>query len=411
MIFWIAATALATAVTALFVQVLLRHRGAARARADYDIAVYRDQLEGVESDLARGVITDDAAERLRTEISRRILDADRGRGAEDTRRAPPALTYAAAALGAVLLTGGSLALYATLGAPGYGDLPLQARLENSEELRRSRPSQDAAEAEMAAAALPRQGIEPDEQFLALMDRLRETLEERPNDPRGLELLARNEAAMGNFAAAHEAQARLIEVRGAEATADDYAGLAEMLVLAAGGYVSPEAEAALGRALTRDPQNGPARYYLGLMQSQNDRPDRAFDIWRELLEASRPNAPWVPAIRGQITDVAARAGVNYQPPAPAGAAPGPSAADLDAAQDMAPEQRMQMVRGMVEGLSDRLASQGGSPDEWARLIGALSVLGERDRAEAIHAEAQQVFANNAAALEQVNAAARQAGIGQ
>ena len=71
--------------------------------------------------------------------------------------------------------------------------------------------------------------------------------------------------------------------------------------------------------------------------------------------------------------------------------------------------MSMVRGMVEGLSDRLATQGGAPEEWARLIQALGVLGETDRAEAIWTEAAEVFAGDAAALATVTAAAEQAGL--
>ena len=65
--------------------------------------------------------------------------------------------------------------------------------------------------------------------------------------------------------------------------------------------------------------------------------------------------------------------------------------------------------MVERLSERLASEGGSPAEWARLIGALGVLGDPDRASAILNEAHTVFADNSAALDLVNQAARKAGL--
>lgn len=409
MLFWTLVTLLAAAVAALLVLALRRGRRALRDRADYDIAVYREQLNGVESDLARGVLAEDAAERLRVEIARRILDADRRRSAEAGRSAPAALTGIAAALTACLVVGGSLALYGWLGAPGYGDLPLQARLEASEEMRRARPSQAQAEAELAEASRPAPAVEADARHLALMEDLREALRQRPDDPRGLELLARNEAALGNFAAAHAAQARLIEVRGAGATADDYANLAELKVLAASGYVSPEAEAALELALARDPENGAARYYTGLMQAQTGRPDQAFDTWRTLLRASDATAPWVPAIRAQITDVAARAGIVYDPgtDAPAGSGPGPE--DLRAAAQMSPEERMAMVRSMVSGLAARLADQGGPPEDWARLIGALGVLGDLDRAREIRAEARSVFGADAAALGQIEAAARQAGL--
>jgi cytochrome c-type biogenesis protein CcmH len=67
--------------------------------------------------------------------------------------------------------------------------------------------------------------------------------------------------------------------------------------------------------------------------------------------------------------------------------------------------------MVARLSERLATQGGSAEEWARLIKAYGVLGETDRARAIWAEAQQLFGGNAADLEVVRAAATQAGVAE
>jgi cytochrome c-type biogenesis protein CcmH len=79
--------------------------------------------------------------------------------------------------------------------------------------------------------------------------------------------------------------------------------------------------------------------------------------------------------------------------------------------MTPEERQDMVRGMVAQLSERLATQGGSAGEWARLIAAYGVLGETDRAQAIWAEAQQRFAGRAADLEVVRAAAAQAGVAE
>lgn len=93
-----------------------------------------------------------------------------------------------------------------------------------------------------------------------MDKLRATVAARPDDLR-LELLAQNEARLGNYAAAHLAQAWLVAAKASASTAQDHAALAEMLILAAGGYVSPEAGAALQAALSRDAQNGSARFYL------------------------------------------------------------------------------------------------------------------------------------------------------
>ncbi|MGR3721169.1 MAG: c-type cytochrome biogenesis protein CcmI, partial [Paracoccus sp. (in: a-proteobacteria)] len=78
-------------------------------------------------------------------------------------------------------------------------------------------------------------------------------------------------------------------------------------------------------------------------------------------------------------------------------------------NMTPEQRREMIGGMVSQLEARLAEQGGSPEEWARLITSLTVLGNADRARAIWDEAQQRFASAPQALATVRAAAQSSGL--
>ncbi|SFU16661.1 c-type cytochrome biogenesis protein CcmI [Sedimentitalea nanhaiensis] len=406
MIFWIITSALGFVIALTLGLVLLRSRPQAEPAAAYDLRVYRDQLKDVDRDLERGVIGEADATRIRTEVSRRILTADsqlqagRARSGQSHR-----ITVVMAILIGAITVGGSLWLYRTLGAPGYGDLGLSQRIEIATELRANRPDQAVAEANLPPAKPP---AELGAEYLTLLERLRETVATRPDDAQGQALLARHEAATGNFAAAHAAQAQVLRLRGDAATAEDYGNYVDMLVLAAGGYVSPTAEAALREVLARDPENGPGRYYWGLMMGQTGRPDLAFRIWNSLLRDSPADAPWTPPLRAQIVEMAMRAGVDFELPA-AQTAPGPSAADVAAAGEMDEADRTQMIRGMVQGLSDRLATEGGAPPEWARLINALGVLGDTDRARAIHRNAQQVFAGNDAALGVIDAAARQAGV--
>jgi cytochrome c-type biogenesis protein CcmH len=410
MAFWIVAFVMAGAVAALLLLALRRGGEEARA-AEADVQVYKDQLREVDRDLARGVLTQAEAEAIRIEVSRRLLEADRQTAQEATAaRAPGIATGAVAALAAVAVVGGTFALYQRLGAPGYPDLPLATRIAAAEAARANRPSQATAEAEVAA--LERLPVEASEEYLALMERLRATVAERPDDIQGHRLLARNEAALGNYVAAREAQARIMELLGDAATAQDHADHADLMVMAAGGYVSPEAEAALSRVLAQDPGNGAARYYTGLLMIQTGRPDLAFQVWDGLLRTSAPTDPWVLPIRAQIRDLAQIAGLtDYTPPdmAAAPAAPGPTAEQMEAAAEMTPEERMEMIRGMVAGLSDRLATEGGPPEDWARLIGALGVLGETAQATAIADEAETVFAGNDAALSLIAEARVRAGL--
>ncbi|EEX10366.1 cytochrome c-type biogenesis protein CycH [Ruegeria lacuscaerulensis ITI-1157] len=409
MTFWVLLILFALLIAAFLAYGLLRERRNEEPAAAYDLRVYREQLASVDRDLARGVIGQADAERVRTEISRRILAADAQMQAAATGSGPSrVMRVAAPVVLALLLVGGALALYRQLGAAGYPDQPLSARLEMAEELRENRPSQ--AEAEQAAP--PVEAPQLDESYAKLLDQLRETVASRPDDLQGHMLLAQHETNAGNFKAGYEAQKKVIELSGADAPADAYSNLAEMLILAAGGYVSPEAENALREALKRDPTHGPARYYWGQMLAQIGRPDLAYRVWADTLRSSPPQAPWAQAIRAQIDDLAWRAGVFNAPDLSAApASPGPSQADMEAAAEMTAEERQEMIRGMVDGLSDRLATEGGTPQEWARLISALGVLGETERATAIRDEALAKFADNQEALEMIASAARQAGIAQ
>ncbi|MCV2872966.1 c-type cytochrome biogenesis protein CcmI [Defluviimonas sp. WL0050] len=397
MLFWIISLALAAILSATLIRAYFRAGGTA---GNADLQVYRDQLAEIDRDAARGVIDESEAERTRIEISRRILEADRASGAAETA-GRGSLLFPAILIGAAVA--GAAGLYLRLGAPGYPDLPISERIARAEAFKSDRPSQAEAESQTTLPLTP----EPDAAYAELIGKLRIAVADNPADPTGQRLLARNEAGLGNYAAAAEAQRKLIELLGAEATASDYATLADIYVLATAGYVSPEAEAALKAALERDPKNGTARFYTGLMWAQTGRPDLAFRFWRPLLEEGPEEAPWIAPIRSQIDLVARAAGVDYTPPS----AKGPDAADIAAASEMSSEDRQAMIRNMVDGLADRLATEGGPAEEWARLISSLVVLGEVERAKAIWTNAQGVFAEHPEELEKVRAAAVQAGLAE
>ena len=372
-----------------------------------EMRVYAQQLSEIERDMKRGVVAGDEAERLRTEIARRLLEADRT-ARPSIGPAPAQARWAGLGL-VVLAVAAAGFVYLREGAPMYPDLPLAQRHAEAARMHADRPAQMALEEAWQASPERATPEEADEEFLALMAQLRTALETRPLDLQGYRLLARNEASLGNHAASAEAQRRVIELLGDEAPVAEHVILAEQMILAAGGVVSPEAERVVEGILRRDPRNGAARYYTGLMFAQTGRPDLTFRLWRALLEESRPDAPWVGHIRGTIEDLAAIAGVRYTlPPLAAQGARGPSDADMAAAMEMSEEERAEMIGAMVEGLSARLATQGGTAGDWARLISALGVMGEDARARAIWGEARTVFADQPDQLRVIEDAARGAG---
>ncbi len=406
--FWIICAALVAVVAIAIVAPLMRGRShVAEPAAAFDLRIYRDQLREVERDLERGVIDAGDAERLRIEIGRKVLAADRALERETAARRAPGAVVATTVLLALLA--GGVALYLWMGAPQRPDEPIARRIADARAIYDARPSH--AEAETSAPTRPPAQL--DAEYETLIERLRKAVEANPEDPRGLELLAEHESRLGNTIAAKDAQARLVALRGDSASASDWSRLAALTVEAAGGLITADAEAAITQTLERDPHNPQARFMTGLLDIQSGRPDLAFPIWAQLLAEGPADAPWIRPISASIGDLAWFAGrPDYTPPEAgntAGGMPGPDTDAMAAAESMTPEERQQMITGMVKGLEDRLSSQGGTPQEWARLIGALPVIGQADHAQEILAEARNRFNGDPQALEMIEAAAQQAGL--
>ena len=396
--FWLVALGLITIVGVPMVAALLRRDQNIPKAAQQDMGIYKDQMGEVDRDLARGVINEDEAKAARTEVARRLLAADKRATVEvAATTASPNLNIIAVGVVVFALIG-TVWLYTEIGVPGMRDLPLQDRIAAEKKARDSRPDQTAAE-----NAAPKLDLETDPQHEGLVAQLRNAVSQNPKDTTGLRLLVDNEARLGNLTAAREAQQKLMDILGEDALASDFTDTGEIMILAAGGYVSPQAESALVQALNRDPRNPRARYYSGLALAQTGRPDVAYRMWAGLLEEGPEDAPWIPLIQSQIGQVARAAGISLSNQS----LPGPSAEDVESATQMAPEDRQAMIRGMVGGLAERLATDGGTPTEWARLIRAYGVLGERGNANSIWLEAKETFKNNNEAMILLQEAARAA----
>ena len=396
MVFWLICLVLGLLVAGTLAAPLLRP--AATTGNNADVAIYRAQLDELDRDVERGVLVPEEAERARTEIARRLLAANR---ATPTGKATSRPAKATAFVLAFLLLAGSLALYQFIGAPGYPDLPLTERLAASDAARANRPDQVALEAATPAAP----PVEVPDDYRTAIDQLRTIAPTRPDDLKAWELLAFHEAELRNYAAAARAQAQVIEIKGDATDTEDRRRLLDMMVTAAGGFVSPEAETVIQGILARDPENIPALFYLGALYNQTDRPDIAYRLWRGIVENGDPATFHVAAARAQIEDAAFRAGVQYSLPP----LRGPSAEDIRNTEDMTPEDRQAMIAGMVTQLSDRLANEGGSASEWARLIASYGVLGDTESARTVWIEAREVFATSDAAMQILTEAAQSAGV--
>jgi len=319
---------LTTATVGVLLIPLLRARSAPSNRFDGELLIYRDQLAEIERERAAGRLPAADAAAAKIEIERRIL------AAADSAKAPaPAASPTlhkvlppALALAIPLL---ALGLYLQVGRPGLPSSPFGAPV--------------------VAGAQPTQPSEPLSLAKLLAD-ARARVADQPTDP------------------------------------DAQSALGEALTLEADGTVTQPAVEAFNKALALIRQEGRpddprALYYLGLHEAQSGDSRAALERWRALEARSPPNAPYLPLLRAEIERVAKAAGIDLPP-----SAKSPSREQVEAMQNLAPEQRQQAIRGMVEGLAARLKDNPQDRAGWLRLANAWKVLGENAAAVDAYAKA-------------------------
>jgi cytochrome c-type biogenesis protein CcmH len=381
--FYLIAGGVAVITTFLIVRPLIAGRHEAEGHDEASTQIFRDQLDEIDRDLGRGTISEAEAEGARVEVSRRLLAASgRARAAEALVPAPQGHSGLIAGLAMMGTPALAAALYIGLGAPGAEDQPLAERRGAAQSQAQAplpsdhpelnRPTQEEAEAEIAASTPPAPQAADDPEYLELVERLEGMIETRPNDQEGHRLLANGLMRLGRWSEAWRVYDKLLALIDGVPNAEIHASKAEAMVLAAGGYVSPGAERAIGEALQIDPTLPMARYYAGLALRQAGQLDDAVTMWEGLRRDSPPDAPYLEWLNMMLAEtVRARDGT---PPR------GPSQDDIAAANDMPEDDRNAMIEGMVQRLADRLAKQGGSPQEWAQLMASYATLNRTEEAE-------------------------------
>jgi cytochrome c-type biogenesis protein CcmH len=320
------------------------------ARGGSEIAVYRDQLNEIDRDLATGLIGAAEAEGARIEISRRLLSAAEPR--EPARLpAPPRWRGIGVICASVLLfSAGTGGLYLHLGSPSMAT--------------------DRAAPASTPAAMQDGSVD------RLVAQVEGYLNQNPRDARGWEALAPVYMQVGRYSDSARAWRNVLLLAGENA--ERLTSLGEALVAEASGIVTTEAKSDFSRARELDPAAVGARYYLGLAAQQDGRLDEAAAAYRGLLTNAPAGAHWVAQVRGAL------AKIEKQPAAAApatDAAPG-SGGDQDA-----------MIRAMVERLAARLEADGKDPDGWARLVRSYTVLKQADKAQGAIAAARRVLAGD------------------
>ncbi|MDR3494092.1 MAG: c-type cytochrome biogenesis protein CcmI [Ancalomicrobiaceae bacterium] len=372
MVLWIL-FAVMTAAAALIVIVPL-NRARVRAAPNAEIDVYADQLDEVERDRERGLIGEREAEAARVEIARRLIRADRVGPvpAELGRKTRSVASFAAI----VVIPAVALGLYSLIGSPGLPDQPLASR-----------------------PAVPLDQRSP-EALIAMLDA---QLAKNPDDAHGWDIAGPIYFRIGRLEDATKAFANAIRLGGPNPQRE--IGLGQALMAAANGKVTPEAKAVFEAALKLEPGLPLARMYLALGLSQDGRLAESAAAWKALVAEAKPGDPLLYPAKRELAAVEAAIARAANPASPAAdtkppanqPAPAPASEPALTGDATAPPNSDTMIEGMVVRLADRLDRDGGSAEDWGKLVRSYLVLGRQDDAKTTVDKAHGALAKDPAAL--------------
>ena len=229
---------------------------------------------------------------------------------------------------------GAIALYAAIGSPHLADRPLAER-----DIRATNP-----------------------ELAGLMERARSRLVEEPTDIDAWIWIANAQGLSRRYDEAALAMAEAVVLD--PGNAEHLARQGEFIVLAHDGLVTPAARVLFAEALWLDDDQPVARFYAGVALAQAGDTSGALVVWRDLLDDSPEDAPWIGELRRHIAD--------------AGEMESEFGEDTSA-----------MITGMVEGLARRLEDEPDDLEGWKRLAHSYTVLEDWPKAREAYARALEL----------------------
>ncbi|UZW57830.1 tetratricopeptide repeat protein [Sphingobium sp. JS3065] len=239
---------------------------------------------------------------------------------------------------------------------------------------------------------------------AVIRGLQDRVGANPNDAEGWQRLGWAYFESGRHADAVRAYRHATKLAPGNATF--WSSLGEAAVMASERDPMPkEAADAFDKAISLDPKDPRARYFLAVRRDLAKDHEGAIRDWLALLGDTPPGAPWEADLRRTIEQVGKINGIDVagrlaavKPVAPhppmgdgmsvaAAAIPGPSREQMQAAAQLPKGQQDAMVEGMVSGLEAKLKANPGNVDGWIMLMRSRMTLGETAKAAAAYAAAK------------------------
>ncbi len=315
-------------------------------------SIYRDQLEALERDLARGVISAADCEATRDELQLRLLDDIEGTASVASTAGNSFWTARrTAALIALIMPLGAIGMYWWLGTPAAIDPVATQKTSN-------------------------------DQVAQMIDALAARLKANPDNPKGWAMLARSYKVMGRLAEAEEAFLKAGDLVNTEP--DLLVDYADLLAVRANNNIEGRPLDLVKKALSINPQHP-----MGLMISgvaAYRRNDFAFAVqqWEKLLALLDPGSPDAQQVEADIAEARSKGGLPASAKAAGGANNSAASSDAGklpavdpaAAGAMTPEK----INQMTESLAARLKA---NPDDlagWVRLARAYKAQGQLPEAE-------------------------------
>jgi cytochrome c-type biogenesis protein CcmH len=271
------ATLLAALALAFLLPPLLRARApaAAAAREEANAAIYREQLAELDTELARGAMSEEAYALARRELERRIV-------AESQSAALPAsagtLRHRSAAIAVAMF----LPLAVSLGYWQFGN-----------------------PAALLGTAVPDTSNVTPEQMRELTERLWERMHAAPEDPQGWILLGRSLAVFGDHERAAQAYARAAALVPADAGL--LADYADALAMVRGRKLAGEPFALVKRALEIDPEHVKALALAGTAEFERGDNAAAIAYWTRVLRQVPPDSEFARSVGSSIEEARRLAG--------------------------------------------------------------------------------------------------------
>jgi cytochrome c-type biogenesis protein CcmH len=270
--FVVVAGLLAAAVLAYVLRPLVSREGKDRvSRRAANIAIYKDELRELDTDLAAGTLAREDYDKAKLELEARLLeDASAG----DAAVAPMPGRRSLVAIGAAvpLL---AIAVYLVTGNP--------------------------------LAMSPARQLPDAAQIEAMVDRLAAKMREHPEDADGWKLLGRSYTVMGRYQDAVAAYAKAAErsPRDAQLLAD----FADALAMARGQTLQGEPEKIVERALAIDPKNLKALALAGTAAYERKDYASAAETWSRMLPLVPPGSEDAQAIQQNVEEARKLAGIG------------------------------------------------------------------------------------------------------